>query len=120
MRDLLVQEKIIKKQDRISELILKQQSRLQNMELMSQLNPKAPEVLGCAYVLPLTQVEYQGHYCMSRDDEAEAIAMATTMNYEKSVGWSPVDVSSNNEGYDIRSIAVRIENQRNSVFLPNE
>ena len=103
--DLRVQEKIIKKQDRISELILKKQSRLQNMELMSQLNPKAPEVLGCAYVIPLTQVEYQGHYGMSRDDEAEAIAMATAMNFEKSVGWSPVDVSSNNEGYDIRSIS---------------
>jgi len=103
--DLRVQEKIIKKQDRISELILKKQSRLQNMELMSQLNPKAPEVLGCAYVIPLTQVEYQGHYGMSRDDEAETIAMATAMNFEKSIGWSPVDVSSNNEGYDIRSIS---------------
>jgi hypothetical protein len=75
------------------------------MELMSQLNPKAPEVLGCAYVIPLTQVEYQGHYGMSRDDEAEAIAMTTATEYEKSVGWTPVDVSANNEGYDIRSIS---------------
>ncbi len=103
--DSRVQEKIIKKQDRISELILKKQTRLQNMELMSQLNPKAPEVLGCAYVIPLTQVEYQGHYGMSRDDEAEAIAMTTATEYEKSVGWTPVDVSANNEGYDIRSIS---------------
>jgi len=103
--DSRVQEKIIKKQDRILELIQKKDFRLRNMELMSQLNPKAPEVLGCAYVMPLTQVEYQGHYGMSRDDEAEAIAMTMAMNYEKSVGWNPVDVSANNEGYDIRSVS---------------
>jgi hypothetical protein len=72
---------------------------------MSQLNPKAPEVLGCAYVVPLTQVEYVGHYGMSRDDEAEAIAMQTAMDYEIEAGWKPQDVSANNEGYDIRSIS---------------
>jgi hypothetical protein len=61
--------------------------------------------LGCAYVVPLTQVEYVGHYGMSRDDEAEAIAMQATMDYEKSVGWKPQDVSANNEGYDVKSIS---------------
>src|SRR5690606_24380053 len=40
---------------------------------------------------------------MSRDDEAEAIAMEVAMNFEKSDGWSPMDVSATNEGYDIRS-----------------
>lgn len=103
--DSKVQDKIIKKQERILELIRKKQSRLENLELMSQLSPKAPEILGCAYVIPLTQVEYHGHYGMSRDDEAEAIAMKTVMDYELSVGWKPTDVSANNEGYDIRSIS---------------
>jgi SNF2 family DNA or RNA helicase len=103
--DTRVQEKIIKKQDRISELILKKHTRLQNMELMTQLSPKAPEVLGCAYVIPLTQVEYQGHYGMSRDDEAEAIAMNEALKHERNAGWTPVDVSANNEGYDIRSVS---------------
>ena len=42
---------------------------------------------------------------MSRDDEAEAIAMNTAMEYEISVGWLPLDLSANNEGYDIRSIS---------------
>jgi len=100
-----LQEKIQKKQDRISELRLKKESRLEILELMTKLNPKAPEVLGCAYVVPLTQVEYQGHYGMSRDDEAEAIAMKAAMDYEVNAGWSPQDVSANNEGYDIRSIS---------------
>ena len=72
---------------------------------MAQLNPKAPEVLGCAFVVPLSQVEYRGHYGMSRDDEAEAIAMSVVMQYEISVGWKPMDVSANNEGFDIRSIS---------------
>lgn len=103
--DHKVQDKIIKKQKRINELIEKKKSRLENLDLMTQLNPKAPEVLGCAYVVPLTQVEYSGHYGMSRDDEAEAIAMKAAMDYEISVGWTPRDVSANNEGYDVKSIS---------------
>jgi hypothetical protein len=70
---------------------------------MTQLSPKSPEVLGCAYVVPLSQVEYQNEYGMSRDDEVEAIAMGVAMNYEIENGWRPEDVSKNNEGYDIRS-----------------
>jgi hypothetical protein len=70
---------------------------------MTQLSPKAPEVLGCAYVVPLTQVEYQNEFGMSRDDEVEAIAMDVSMKFEIEQGWLPEDVSTNNEGYDIRS-----------------
>jgi superfamily II DNA or RNA helicase len=103
--DHKVQEKILKKQERINELIDKKKSRLESLGLMTQLSPKAPEVLGCAYVVPLTQVEYSGHYGMSRDDEAEAIAMKAAMDYEISVGWKPQDVSANNEGYDVKSIS---------------
>lgn len=102
--DTRVQDKLLTKQNRINELIHKKHSRLENLEFMMQLSPKAPEVLGCAYVVPLSQVEYQSHYGMSRDDEAEAIAMQTAMQYEISAGWNPTDVSANNEGFDIRSI----------------
>ncbi len=103
--DPRVSEKLVKKQERLVELQRKKKSRLDDLELMAQLNPKAPEVLGCAYVIPLTQVEYKGHYGMSRDDEAEAIAMHEVMEYERKAGWKPTDVSANNEGYDIRSIS---------------
>lgn len=98
-------EKIQKKQERLNLLIEKKEKRLEDLRLMSEVAPKAPEVLGCAYVVPLTQVEYQGHYGMTRDDEVEAIAMEVAMNYERSQGWAPEDVSANNEGYDIRSIS---------------
>ncbi|RYU92721.1 helicase-related protein [Emticicia agri] len=103
--DWRVQEKIQKKEERLKELILKKQTRLANLELMTQLSPKAPDVLGCAYVIPLNQVEYLGHYGMSRDDEAEAIAMQTAIDYERSVGWKPTDVCSENRGYDIYSVS---------------
>jgi hypothetical protein len=103
--DNKMQEKILKKQERITELIDKKQIRIENLELMTQLNPKAPEVLGCAYIIPLSQVEYLGHYGMSRDDDAEAIAMKVAMDYETSVDWKPQDVSANNEGYDVKSIS---------------
>lgn len=101
--DTKAQEKILKKQERINELINKKSNRLVDLELMTQLSPKAPEVLGCAYVVPLTQVEYQHEYGMSRDDEVESIAMKVSMDYETKHGWIPEDVSKNNEGYDIRS-----------------
>jgi hypothetical protein len=103
--DNKVQEKIAKKEERIKELVAKKQNRLTALDLMAELSPKAPEVLGCAYVVPLTLLEYHNHYGMSRDDEAEAIAMETAMEYERSQGWTPHDVSANNEGYDIRSIS---------------
>ncbi|MBA4124436.1 MAG: DUF3883 domain-containing protein [Acidobacteria bacterium] len=102
--DTTVQEKIQKNQIRINELIAKKAQRLTELELMTEVSPKLPEILGCAYVIPLTQVEYKGHYGMSRDDEAEAIAMKTVMDFETENGWMPEDVSANNEGYDIRSI----------------
>ena len=100
-----VQEKILNSQKRITELLHKKHERIENLELMTQVAPKLPEVLGCAYVIPLTQVEYRGHYGMSRDDEAEEIAMHEAMKFERSAGWNPCDVSANNEGYDIRSVS---------------
>lgn len=92
------------KQKKIDELKFRMAQRLQELEGMKQLSPKEPEILGCAYVIPLSEVEYKGHFGMSRDDEAEAIAMQTAMEYELSQGWKPEDVSANNEGYDIRSM----------------
>lgn len=98
-------EKIQKRQDRLNALVQKKATRLEQLRLMAELSARPPEVLGCAYVIPLTQVEYLQYYGMSRDDEVEAIAMQVAMEYERSQGWVPTDVSANNEGYDIRSIS---------------
>lgn len=100
------QEKIVKKQEQIEMLKIRKMDRIRKLEQMQQLGIKEPEVLGCAYFVPLNQVEYQSQYGMSRDDEAEATAMSVAMNYETSQDFRPEDVSSQNLGYDIRSIAL--------------
>src|SRR5690606_29463107 len=101
--DPVTNDKINKQQQRIDELIEKKNKRLKDLTDMEQLSEREPEIMGCALVLPLTQVEYKGHYGMSRDDEAEGIAMEVAMEFERNDGWIPVDVSKNNEGFDIRS-----------------
>lgn len=100
-----VEDKIQRKQERIEELKRKRVERLQKLELMQQLSMKPPQVLGCAYVVPLTQVEYSSHYGMKRDDEVEEIALKIAMDFEQNNGWNPVDVSDDNTGYDIKSIS---------------
>lgn len=101
--DQKVQESINKKQQQINELAGKRKERIEKLDLMLQLNMKPPEIMGCAYVVPLSQVEYKSHFGMSRDDEAEAIAMKVAMEYERSQSRIPEDVSTENAGYDIRS-----------------
>ena len=98
-----VTEKIDQKYARIEELKQKKRARLAKLDLMQELSMKTPEVLGCAYVIPLNQVQYQRHFGMSRDDEAEAIAMQVATDYETGQGRTPEDVSADNLGYDIRS-----------------
>lgn len=103
--DSKAQEKIDKKEEKLATLRDKKQQRLHDLTLMQQLSPKEPEILGCAYIVPLTALEYQGHFGMSRDDEAETIAMQTVMQYEIAQGWTPKDVSADNCGYDIASLS---------------
>ncbi len=102
--DAKKQDKMVQKQQRINDLIEKKKVRLADMARMSSLSQKLPDVLGCAYIVPLSKLEYQSHFGMSRDDESERIAMQIVMDFESDSGWSPTDVSANNEGYDIRSV----------------
>lgn len=101
--DEKVQQKLQAKELRYNELKVRKKERLQELDDSVELNAIEPEVLGCAYVMPLSQVEYQHHYGMSRDDEVEAIAMNVAMEYERKNGRKPTDVSKDNVGYDIRS-----------------
>ncbi len=96
-------EKIARKQAKIKDLTTRKILRHQQLEAMAKLSPKTPEILGCAYVVPLNQVEYSAHYGMQRDDDVEQIAMAFAMDFERGDGWKPEDVSADNLGYDVRS-----------------
>ncbi len=102
--DEKAQQKLAAKEARLEELKQRKIERLKELDEGAELFPIAPEVLGCAYVVPLNQVEYRQTYGMSRDDEVEAIAMQTAIDYEKANGRVPVDVSKDNVGYDLKSI----------------
>lgn len=99
------EEKMRALMERIEEMKRRRQQRLNELEAMVELSPKEPEVMGCAYVIPLSEVEYHNSFGMSRDDDVERIAMQMAMDYERRCGRTPVDVSADNVGYDIRSLA---------------
>ena len=104
MGDVKLQEKLRYKMERKAELMHKREARMLEMEQMTEVSPKEPEIIGCAYVVPLTQVEYVHHFHMTRDDEVEEIAMQVAMDYETAQDRTPEDVSRQNVGYDIKSV----------------
>ena len=99
-----VQDKVNKIEIKIEELEVRKKKRLEELDLRMQLNRKSPKVIGAAYIVPLSQVEYNSHYGMSRDDEVEQIAMEVSMKFEKDEGWVCEDVSSQNLGFDLKSL----------------
>jgi len=101
--DTKINEKLANLEKRLEETRQKKNARLSKLDLMKELSPKPPEVIGCAYVVPLTSLEYKNHFGMTRDTEIEKIAMKFAMDYEIANNREPVDVSSANAGYDIRS-----------------
>ena len=105
--DEKVQQKLMMKEARYNALKVRKKERLAQLDNMIELFPVEPEVLGCAYVLPLNQVEYRNTFGMSRDDEVEAIAMKVAMDYETEHSRKTSDVSKDNVGYDVKSIDVQ-------------
>ncbi len=103
--DEKTQMKLQAKEQRLADLKQRKHERLEQMRHGAELFAVEPKVLGCAYVVPLNQMEYRQSYGMSRDDEVEHIAMQQAMEYERQQSREPVDVSADNVGYDIRSLA---------------
>ena len=83
---------------------VKRDSRIKMLQEMRNLDIREPEILGCAYLVALNNLEYHSRFNMSRDDEVESIAMAAAMEYERGNGRIPQDVSADNVGYDIMSV----------------
>lgn len=98
-----IEEKLTEIQQQIKMLKQKKQERLDRLKQMQELTRKMPDVMGCAYVVPLSEVEFEQHYGMKRDSRIEHIAMDVALEFEHSKGWTPEDVGSQNLGYDIRS-----------------
>ena len=77
--------------------------RLEQLDRETELAAEEPEVMGCAYIAPLSKIEYETHFGMKRDTAVEKKAMDVAMEYERSQGRCPEDVSMTKLGYDIRS-----------------
>ncbi len=70
-----------------------------NIEKETHLLPSPPRLIGSALIFPETQV----HDSMKEDREVEELAMQMAMYFERTQGRDPIDVSSQNLGFDIRS-----------------
>ena len=103
--DERLQQKVQQKEEGLQLMKVRKRERLEQLEQETELSPAEPQVLGCAYMVPLSQMEYSRSYGMSRDDGVEAVAMEAAMSYESSQGRRPFDVSKEDLGYDIRSEA---------------
>jgi hypothetical protein len=97
-------------EQRITQLKDRKVVRLQELDLMLRLSADLPETLTQALVLPAPAAvleddaqDLSGGQPMRRDDEVEAIAMQVAMRYERSRGWTPIDVSADGEHYNLRS-----------------
>jgi len=93
-----------KAQQRADELQERLNARTQELELERQISASAPVVIGGALVIPAgliySEPELQG--VLDRRI-TEKIAMRAVLETERALGNMPVDVSSENLGYDIES-----------------
>jgi len=93
--------------ERCDQLTLRLQQRMQELELEKQLAPQPPVVIGGALIIPesvLAKLAGQPTDTHPKDvRRIESLAMAAVMDTERQAGRIPVDVSSQNLGYDIES-----------------
>ena len=90
---------IQQEQGRKEELMEKKNRLLRSIEAETHLLPQEPDILGVARIIPLPGRE-GGE---KPDPEVELVGMRVAMEFEKSHGRSPVDVSALNLGFDIKS-----------------
>ena len=104
-QDTRADEKINALQKQIEELKKRKDYRLEELDKEKTVTSTEPEILGCAYVVPLHKADNSGQHCMHPDEQVELAAMQVAMDYELNNGRQPADVSADNLGYDIDSLA---------------
>jgi superfamily II DNA or RNA helicase len=99
---------------RAEELERRRDEKLASLEHLKVVLPGPVRYLGTAVVEPTI---VPGGPDMHRDDEVEAAAMAVAMEFERSQGWEPTDVSKfhDGSGFDIRSVGPPDENGQRVV-----
>jgi len=92
---------ITSEENRKRELEERLQRRLKEIELERNLSLARPELVGTALLLPMPHNPEEAR--MARDEEVEAAAMEYVKGFERQAGRSPIDISKENQGFDIRS-----------------
>lgn len=92
---------ITSEENRKRELEERLQRRLKEIELEKNLSLARPELVGTALLVPMPHEP--GAAGMARDEEVEAAAMLHVMEFERKAERNPLDISRENEGFDIRS-----------------
>ncbi len=96
---------ISEEKKRLANIKIRKKERLNEVEKEKEIYPVAPEIIGLTAVFPMSIKDPQLKDTMHRDDEVELIAMEYAMEYERKEGRIPEDVSSQNLGFDIRSVS---------------
>jgi len=92
----------IQNEERVMEDLVGKKRRLEtSIRRETTLTLAPPRILGVARVVPEATVSQD----MRSDPEVEAIAMQVALEYERRRGRQPRDVSAENVGYDVRSVA---------------
>jgi hypothetical protein len=91
---------------RIRELEQRRDEKLAAFEQLGIVRPGPVKYLGTALVGPWPGPEEPAVEAMRNDQEVELAAMACALEYERTNGWEPEDVSSSRDGsgFDIRSV----------------
>lgn len=89
---------IANKQDQKQRYERAMQELQTTLEQECRLSISTPHLLGLARVVPAPTAAV-----MVSDADIEQIGMAMAMQYERSQGWTPEDVSAQNLGFDVRS-----------------
>ena len=77
------------------------QKRMKEIELERNLSLGRPELAGMALLLPMENGVKGAE--MARDEEVEAAAVKFVIEHERQAGYNPMNVGSENLGFDIRS-----------------
>lgn len=117
---------ILNEQRRRDQYIEKKERLKSEITAETHLLPQDPRILSVARIVPIEKLPD----FMKADAEVEKIGMEVAMKHERDKGREPVDVSSENLGYDVRSttkedefryIEVKARSGMGSIVLtPNE
>ena len=102
-------------EDRIDELNERLERRLKELAREKSCTIGDIVHLGRAWILPHPERETPEIAPMVRDDEIEAIAVQTAMEFELARSWSPVSVEKENRGFDLISRKPHAEDPTTAV-----